>query len=308
MNITQHSPNLSISTITNQATQSLQRENIQRDLITQPAAVSQSLAEKGVAADLPARKEPSSKKSASSKKDSVASKEDLHEERKHHEAIEGFEEQKISDQSPSEKFSNERKAQSAELESQREKQNELEQQVIKELEQKDAEIKEHERAHQLLGGGNTDLPHYNYTTGPDGKRYVTGGAVPVDLSIKEGDPSATISKMVRVKSTALEPNQPSMHDLRVAFSASNIALQAHAELVLAATDHIDGPIQQKLAPQQNTDVMYNLDGIDNLLDEMAMSDIRDSEMEQRSQRIASHYQAITTAYDTKPEKMVEVSV
>ena len=268
MNITQHSPNLSIATITNQATQSLQRENVQRDLITQPGAVSQSLAEKYVTAELPARKEPSAKKSASTQKDP----------------------------STSGRYSIERSAQSLESELQRVIQHELEQQVIKELQQRDAEIKKHERAHQLVGGGNTGLPHYNYTTGPDGKRYVSGGDVPVDLSIKEGNPSVTIVKMLRVKSTALAPNQPSMEDIRVAFSASNIMLQAHAELVTAATDHIDGPIKQKIA------------GISHLQNEMEMSDIRDSEVQQRSQRIASHYQAITKAFDKETEKMVEVSV
>jgi hypothetical protein len=73
-------------------------------------------------------------------------------------------------------------------------------------------------------------------------------------------------------------------------------LQAHAELVTAATDHIDGPIQQKIA------------GISHLQNEMEMSDIRDSEVQQRSQRIASYYQAITNAFDKETEKMVEVSV
>jgi ATP phosphoribosyltransferase len=41
---------------------------------------------------------------------------------------------------------------------------------------------------------------------------------------------------------------------------------------------------------------------------MEMSDIRDSEVQERSQRIASHYQAITNAFDKETEKMVEVSV
>ena len=51
MNITPQAPNLSIPTVLNPHTETLRRENSQREIISQPAALSQSAAEKGVASD-----------------------------------------------------------------------------------------------------------------------------------------------------------------------------------------------------------------------------------------------------------------
>lgn len=51
MNITPQAPNLSTPTVLNPHTESLRRENNQREIITPPAAASQSAAEKGVASD-----------------------------------------------------------------------------------------------------------------------------------------------------------------------------------------------------------------------------------------------------------------
>ena len=51
MTITPQAPNLSIPTVLNPHTESLRRENNQLEIITQPAALSQSAAEKGVSSD-----------------------------------------------------------------------------------------------------------------------------------------------------------------------------------------------------------------------------------------------------------------
>jgi len=51
MNITPQVPNLSIPTVLNPHTETLRRENNQREVIAQPAALAQSAAEKGVASD-----------------------------------------------------------------------------------------------------------------------------------------------------------------------------------------------------------------------------------------------------------------
>ncbi|MBL4822162.1 MAG: hypothetical protein JKX90_01380 [Colwellia sp.] len=51
MNIIPQAPNLSIPTVLNPHTESLRRENNQREIITQPAALNQSAAEKGVSSD-----------------------------------------------------------------------------------------------------------------------------------------------------------------------------------------------------------------------------------------------------------------
>lgn len=101
---------------------------------------------------------------------------------------------------------------------------------VQELKQRDREVKAHEQAHQSTGGRYTGSASYEYTTGPDGKRYATGGEVPIDVSPAGDDPKATIEKMRVVRRAALAPAQPSSQDRRVASAASQAENQARAEL------------------------------------------------------------------------------
>ena len=103
-------------------------------------------------------------------------------------------------------------------------------QEIQKLQQRDAEVKAHEQAHlstagQYAAGGAS----FTYTTGPNGKRYATGGEVPIDLS-KEKDPQATLMKMTQVRRAALAPANPSAADRNIAARASMIAAEARSEL------------------------------------------------------------------------------
>ncbi|HEY3284999.1 MAG TPA: putative metalloprotease CJM1_0395 family protein [Armatimonadota bacterium] len=86
----------------------------------------------------------------------------------------------------------------------------------------------HEHAHQAVGGRYAGAASYSYTRGPDGRAYVTGGEVPIDLS-PERDPSETAAKMRQVRSAALAPADPSPQDLEVASMAAAIEAQAAAE-------------------------------------------------------------------------------
>lgn len=296
MNITQHSPNLSISTITNQATQSLQRENVQRDLITQPAALSQSLAEKGVASDGSAKKETSNRKDLSNKKE--------------------------GDSSLDKESSLDQKTNKSDIERANAEQTKLEQQeVINALKLRDAEVRKHEQAHQVAGGSSTGLPTYSYTTGPDGKRYATEGEVNVDLSITEGDPAGTIAKMLRVKAAALAPVHPSIQDLRVASTASNVVLQAHAELISASKEHIETAnkaFAKDVVPNQQAGDMPDKMSVE--FDEKIAQTIADQsnfssnetiqprsvEVLERLGRVSSFYEQISTAYDIPLPKNIEL--
>lgn len=51
MNITPQTPSLSIATVVNPATETLRRDNNQRDIIVKPEAASQSAAEKGLGSE-----------------------------------------------------------------------------------------------------------------------------------------------------------------------------------------------------------------------------------------------------------------
>jgi len=104
-------------------------------------------------------------------------------------------------------------------------------QHVSELQQRDAEVRSHEQAHlsaagQYAAGGAS----FSYTTGPNGKRYATGGKVPIDIS-KEKTPEATILKMRTVRRAALAPANPSGADRNIAAQASSKEAQAMKDVL-----------------------------------------------------------------------------
>lgn len=107
---------------------------------------------------------------------------------------------------------------------------EEEQQAVKALKRRDQEVRTHEQAHKAVGGALASGPYYEYTKGPDGQRYATGGEVKIDTA-PEREPEATIRKMDIVKRAALAPAEPSPQDRAVAARADAIRGQAQAELL-----------------------------------------------------------------------------
>ena len=102
--------------------------------------------------------------------------------------------------------------------------------LIADLQKRDAEVRTHEQAHlsaasQYASGGAS----FTYTTGPNGKRYASGGEVPIDTG-KENTPEATIQKMRTIRRAALAPANPSSTDRSVAAQASSKETQAMKEL------------------------------------------------------------------------------
>ena len=113
---------------------------------------------------------------------------------------------------------------------QQEQQQRQEQQV-QDLIERDQEVRTHEQAHQSAGGEYASSPTYQFTQGPDGKRYATGGEVQIDTSVVPGDPAATIAKMQQIRAAALAPAEPSAQDLAVARSAAASEAKARKELM-----------------------------------------------------------------------------
>lgn len=102
---------------------------------------------------------------------------------------------------------------------------------IRELKQRDREVKAHEQAHlaaasSLARGG----PSFKYQRGPDGRQYAVGGEVNIDISEEAGDPDATIEKAQRIRRAALAPANPSAKDRSVASAATRLESEARAEL------------------------------------------------------------------------------
>jgi len=104
-----------------------------------------------------------------------------------------------------------------------------EQRVVEELKKTDREVHAHERAHQAASGGLAGAASFQYTQGPDGKRYAVSGEVSIDAS-PAATPEATIAKMEQVKRAALAPQKPSAKDRQVATQAEQAKRQAEAEL------------------------------------------------------------------------------
>ena len=107
---------------------------------------------------------------------------------------------------------------------------EEEQQEVDELQRRDREVRQHEQAHVAAAGRYAQGgPQFEFTTGPDGRQYATGGHVNIDVS-PASTPEATIQKAQVVRRAALAPAEPSGQDRAVAAEASQLELKARREL------------------------------------------------------------------------------
>ncbi len=105
---------------------------------------------------------------------------------------------------------------------------------VVELRKRDQQVKSHEQAHlSALGPYRTGPASFDYTTGPDGKRYAVGGEVPIDLS-EASTPRETIKKAQTIRGAALAPADPSTADRRAAAEAASLESEARAELTREA--------------------------------------------------------------------------
>ena len=100
---------------------------------------------------------------------------------------------------------------------------------ISELKKTEREVIAHEAAHKAAAGEFGGAISYTYTEGPDGKRYITGGEVPIKM--KQGStPEETIRNMEKVQAAASAPADPSGQDRSVAARAAALAAKARAKL------------------------------------------------------------------------------
>jgi len=101
-------------------------------------------------------------------------------------------------------------------------------QIIQELRRIEQKVIAHEMAHKTVAGRYAGAVHYTYTKGPDGKLYITGGEVSLDIS-EEAEPEETVKKMEIIEAAALAPADPSSQDIRVAQTAAIKRMQAEIE-------------------------------------------------------------------------------
>lgn len=98
-----------------------------------------------------------------------------------------------------------------------------------ELKQIEREVIAHEAAHMAAAGALGGGVSYTYTAGPDGKRYITGGEVPIQIQ-PGSTPEETLRNMQQVQRAALAPADPSGQDRQVAARAAAMAAQARSEI------------------------------------------------------------------------------
>jgi len=315
MNITPQVPNLSVPTVLNPHTESLRRENHQREIITQPAATSQSAAEKGVASDRERSRTPA-QNNADIDFASIAEQAELA-----NTSITEQNNQEDSDTRDSKDSPQETKEQSNSVnkEEQTRAQALEHDRIISDLKKRDQEVRSHEAAHAAVGGAFTGAPNLTYEKGPDGKRYAVQGEVSVDLSSIKGDPRATIAKMQKVHAAALAPVNPSVQDRRVASTATQLILQAQSEL-LAEIGRKQDETQAKSVAQEdekskafsgdtNPDSSSRFEVLINktLEDQNAIAPSQPDVIIQRALRIENFYAGITQAYEKPPTFKFELT-
>jgi len=103
---------------------------------------------------------------------------------------------------------------------------------IAQLKQTEEKVKAHEAAHKAVGGNLASSASYSYTRGPDGRSYITGGEVQIDMSDGR-TPQETISRMQQVIRAALAPADPSGQDRSVAAAAASRMAEAQQEKLQA---------------------------------------------------------------------------
>lgn len=102
---------------------------------------------------------------------------------------------------------------------------------LERLKERDKEVKQHEEAHKRAAGTLLSVgPTYEYTIGPDGKKYAVSGDVQIDIAEVKGNPEATINKARQIRRAALAPENPSPQDKRIAAKATEMELKAQREL------------------------------------------------------------------------------
>ncbi len=313
MNITPQVTQLPLATVVNPQTDSLRRENNQREVITQPSAINPSLAEQKVAGEKDRVKTPGQLNEqidfAKLEKNASQAKE----------KINGQEENSNSDQNQQQTANQSTREESTTEESNQE--SAAEQKIIEQLKARDAEVRIHEQAHATVGGTYTGSPSYSYETGPDGKRYIVDGEVSVDLSRVPNDPRATIVKMRKVHDAALAPAEPSAQDRKVAQKASSIILQSQAELreqhtgvseakpsSIGTTKAMLGEqTDEQLASEENASKDFDQFINETLKSQESIAPTQSNIMAERATVIESLYAEVGNAYQKPPRSQFELT-
>ena len=315
MNITTQPINTpAIATAVNQPTDALRRDNIQREMIAQPAALQKSAAEKGTASERDKARTPSQQNEGVDFEQLQKQAELANATISEQQQDETGGEQQHQQQSDSQENTSE---QTTTIQNNPQKLTEEELAVVNELKKRDQEVRMHEKVHAATGGSFTGQPVYSFETGPDGRKYAVDGEVSVDMSPIEGDPKATIAKMRKVYSAALAPVEPSIEDKKIANEASRIIAEAQSQLFkesidITQVDSSDTENGNMLSSDAELEPDFAANEFDQQIEKTlkAQEQIVPSrlpEMDKRNQVIESVYAKVTLAYDNTPTNQFEIT-
>lgn len=227
-------------------TEAVRRDNTQRETIPQLSANENSAAETGVGSESDKVRTPGqTPQPLTYEKPSVQSG------------------QPLNQQNDAAKDNAQDESAGKESAEEQQQQQQAEQQQINELKQRDTEVRAHEQAHAAVGGQYAGAPQYEYERGPDGRQYAVEGEVSIDVS-EESTPEETVRKAQQVKAAALAPAEPSAQDLRVANEASQIALEARAEIARENAESAQQAYDEAIPDFQETE---NVTDTDQTIDE-----------------------------------------
>lgn len=324
MNITPHNVTLPLATVVNPQTDSLRRENNQREVIAQPAAASHSAGEKGIASDKDRARTPGQQNEAVNfaqlQKQSEQDNKTISDQKSPQQDQQSAEQETSQQNNAQAKNNNSEETKSANDEPLGKELDFAQQQQIAELKRRDLEVRTHEQAHSAAGGAATGAPSYSFQVGPDGKRYAVDGEVSVDLSPVDGNPRATIAKMQKVYAAALAPANPSVQDTRVANSAAQLIAKAQSELLAL---ELEDPTREKginrvisnsakltgSVEDQSNQESKNFDSFINqtLSAQEQVLPSRDQNVDERAGRIENFYANINHAYEKTPVSRFELT-
>jgi hypothetical protein len=172
--------------------------------------------------------------------------------------------------------------------------------LIRELAARDQEVRNHEQAHQAVGGQYAGSMEFTFKQGPDGKRYAVGGEVSIDTSKIPGDPEATLQKADRIRRAALAPAEPSTQDRQVAAYASQMSLEAQNEIRQVERQELEKAAEeraeQRALNEEGAEKTENSEEVDDTKSEQAASENNqrlDEIFEKTSEAIES---ALNAAY------------
>jgi hypothetical protein len=112
--------------------------------------------------------------------------------------------------------------------------------VVDRLRQRDAQVKQEEKAHAAVAGDLAGPISYIYQRGPDGQLYAVGGSVPIQAQTVSGDPDEAARIGARLAAAGQAATNPSGADL--AAVRAGYRLQGSAEQDLRRS----GPAERAL--------------------------------------------------------------